>query len=312
MQKILVTGSNGLVGNAIKDVSKTHCEYNQYQFIFLTRKDCDLTDYKSTFNCIQKYKPDYVINLAANVGGLFKNIRQKVQMFEDNMLMNINILKSCKENNVNNIINVLSTCIFPDKIKYPINEEDIHKGEPHTSNEGYAYAKRMVDILSKAYKEQYNLNVINIIPTNIYGENDNFDLEDSHVIPALIHKFYNAKKNNSKVIIKGTGKPLRQFIYSKDLAKVMLELIKNNIILDRIIVAPNESDEISIKKLVDIISKHFDYYNYEFENSEDGQYKKTASNSLLQKNLDIKFIDINIGIQNTIEWFQNNFESCRK
>ena len=210
--RILITGGFGLIGKAIQEICKNY----EYEFIFVSSKDYDLTNYEKTREMFEKYHPEYVIHLAACVGGLFKNMKYKVDMYENNININNNVLKCSHDFRVKKLISCLSTCIFPDKIDYPIKEEKMHDGPPHDSNNSYAYAKRMLEIHSKAYQEQYNDNFICIIPTNIYGPNDNYSLEDGHVIPSLIHQCYLSKKNDKKFIVKGTGKPLRQFIYSID------------------------------------------------------------------------------------------------
>ena len=221
--RILVTGGTGLVGSAIQKISSN---YN-YEFIFVSSKNCDLTDYTNTYNYFLEKKPDYVIHLAANVGGLYKNMRKKVEIFEDNLKINMNVLKVCHLLKVKKVISCLSTCIFPDNISYPINEQNLHKGPPHKSNDAYSYAKRMLEVQSKIYNEQYNTNFICIIPTNIYGPYDNFNLLDSHVIPGLIHKGYISNNNNDSFMVYGSGKPLRQFIYSEDLVKIIMYILEN-------------------------------------------------------------------------------------
>ena len=236
MQIILVTGGTGLVGKAIDEISSN---YN-YKFIFIGSKDCDLTDLNDTRSFFIKIKPDFVIHLAACVGGVFKNINYKVDMYEKNIMINHNVLKVCHELGVNKVISCLSTCIFPDKTKYPINETMLHRGPPHSSNDAYAYAKRMLDVHSKIYREQHNSNFICIIPTNVYGEHDNFSLENGHVIPALIHRCYINKKNKEPFTIKGSGKPLRQFIYSKDLARLILWSLFNYKKKENIIFSPKK------------------------------------------------------------------------
>lgn len=299
----LVTGGSGLVGFALKNIKSN--------YIYLSSKDCDLTNYNNTYDIFKKYNPTHVIHLAAYVGGLYKNMNQKVDMLEKNTLMNINVLKVCHELDINNVISCLSTCIFPDKTTYPINEEMLHNGPPHNSNDAYAYSKRLLDTLSKSYKEQYNRNYICIIPTNIYGENDNYSLEDGHVIPALIHKAYLAKKNNDPFIIKGSGKPLRQFIYSQDLAKLIIWCLENYNEIEPIILA--DSKEYSIKIIGEIIAKFFNINTIQFDdNFSDGQYKKTADNSKLIKLNNFNFIDINEGIYKSCEWFIQNYDNCRK
>ena len=300
---VLVTGGSGLVGYALSNIKNN--------YIYLSSKDCDLTNYDMTYDVFKKYNPTHVIHLAAYVGGLYKNMNQKVEMLEKNTLININVLKVCHELNINNVISCLSTCIFPDKTTYPIDENMLHDGKPHCSNDAYAYSKRLLDTLSKSYREEYNRNYTCIIPTNIYGENDNYSLEDGHVIPALIHKAYLAKKNNLPFIIKGTGKPLRQFIYSHDLAQLIVWCLENYNDIEPIILA--DSKEYSIQEIGEIIANHFNINTIQFDDSfSDGQYKKTASNKKLLSLNNFEFTDINIGLQKSCKWFADNSEICRK
>jgi GDP-L-fucose synthase len=306
---ILITGGSGLVGSAVKEISKN---YN-YNFIFLSSKDGDLRYYQDTYDIFSKYNPDYVIHLAANVGGLYKNLKYRVEMLEDNIDINMNVLKCSHKFNVRKCISLLSTCIFPDKVEYPINEDMLHLGEPHNSNYPYAYAKRLLEIQSRVYREQYNSNFICLIPTNIYGPYDNYHLENSHVIPGLIHKCYLSKLHNKKFIIKGSGRPLRQFLYSIDLANIIMLSLESNKNIQNLIVSPTE--ETSIKDISTLIYQHINNKNeLEFDkNSSDGQYKKTVDNTLLKSLFpDFKFTNINIGISKSIEWFLNNYNNIKK
>lgn len=307
--KIIVTGGSGLVGSAIKKISK---DFN-HDFIFLSSKDCNLLNYDEVYKLLQKEKPSLIIHLAAMVGGLFKNMNYPVEMYENNITMNTNLLKCAHECHVQNIISCLSTCIFPDKTTYPINEEMLEDGAPHESNFAYAYAKRMLEVHSRSYQKQYNRNYMCVIPTNIYGPNDNFSLEDGHVIPALIHKCFLAKKENIPFEVRGTGKPLRQFIYSEDLAKLILLIAEFKDYKETIILSTNE--EASIGRIGELIATKFDYIqNIAFNTKySDGQFKKTADNSKLVNLInDFKFTEIEDGINRTIDWFIKNYEICRK
>lgn len=310
MKKILVTGGTGLVGSAIKTISKNY----DYDFLFLSSKDCDLTNYTDTFELFSNYAPDYVIHLAAYVGGLFKNMKYKVDMFEKNILINTNVLKVCHEFRVKKVVSCLSTCIFPDKTTYPIDEMMLHNGAPHFSNDAYAYAKRMLDVQSRAYQEQYNDNFICVIPTNIYGPHDNFNLQDSHVIPGLIHKCYLAKQKGEPFVIAGTGTPLRQFIYSEDLAILILWALENYSEIEPIILSVPESEEKSINFIATCIAKKFNYENLIFDKEKpDGQFKKTANNSkLLARIQNFAFTPIEEGISKTVEWFEANYKNSRR
>jgi GDP-L-fucose synthase len=307
---ILVTGGTGLVGKALHSIME---DYPNYVFVFLSSLECDLTEYDEILNCFNKYEPEYVIHLAANVGGLYKNLNKKVEMFEQNILMNFNVVKACHMFNVKKCIFALSTCVFPDKVEYPINEKTLHEGPPHSSNEGYAYAKRMLEVHCRMYNEQFGTNYVCIIPTNIYGPNDNFSLEDGHVIPSLIHKCYLAKKSNQPFQIKGSGKALRQFIYSEDLAKLIMIVLETYEKKDSIILSVDEKDEITIKEAAEEIADCFNYHNIEFlTNFSEGQYKKTADNTKMKEFTNFSFTPIKEGLKTTVEWFINNYETCRR
>ena len=191
----------------------------------------------------------------------------------------------------------------------------LHNGPPHSSNDAYAYAKRMLEVQSKAYQEQYKDNFVCVIPTNIYGENDNYSLEDGHVIPALIHKCYLSKQNNEKFVVRGTGKPLRQFIYATDLAKLMLWVLESYDEKDSIILSVSEEEEMSIGDVARLVAKEFDYeHMMTFDDSySDGQFKKTADNSkLMSLYSDFKFTNMEEGMRNSVKWFIDHYDICRK
>lgn len=205
--KILVTGGKGLVGSALDADVKIGREY-------------DLTKSNEVDKMYQDHNPTHVIHCAGKVGGIGGNMNHKGEYFYDNIMMNTNVIESARKSGVKKLVSFLSTCVFPDDVEYPLTESQIHKGEPHTSNNAYAYAKRMADVQINAYREQYGINYTSVIPTNIYGPNDNFSLVHGHVMPMLIHKMYNSMKTGEDFVVWGTGKPLREFIYSKDIAKL--------------------------------------------------------------------------------------------
>lgn len=311
IRRVLVTGGSGLVGYGIK--SQIY-KYPDCIFVFLSSKSCNLLNYEDTFKVFQEEKPDAVIHLAANVGGLFKNLNQNVEMLETNILMNLNVLRVCHALRIRKVVSCLSTCVFPDKTTYPIDESMLHNGPPHSSNEGYAYAKRLLEVHSRLYSKQYGYEYRCVIPTNIYGICDNFNLEDAHVIPALIHKCSLAKQEEKPFLIQGNGQPLRQFIYNKDLGDLLLwtlfEYKGQSIIL-----SVDETDEISIRDLAFLIAKEFCYEQHVvFLDKEDkGQYKKTANNSQVRHLLpDYQFTSIQDGLKETIDWFKENYDTVRK
>ena len=301
MKKVLITGGGGMVGSAMESPLK------------LTRDYCDLLNRKQTNRFFSAVKPDGVIHCAGKVGGIGGNSNYKGQYFYENILINTNVIEAARQAGVQNLVSFLSTCVFPDKVSYPLTVDQVHQGDPHDSNYPYAYAKRMADIQIRAYREQYNINYTSIIPSNIYGPNDNFSLEHGHVMPMLIHKLYLAKKTKTDFIVWGSGKPLREFIYSKDIAKIAEWVLFNYKGTDPLIVSGDE--EISIKDLVGILVDEFKFKGkVKFDKTKpDGQLRKPSDNSAIKKLIpDFEYTPFEKGIKETVSWFIENYESARK
>nr|SVE92513.1 EOG090X09NN [Megafenestra aurita] len=311
---ILVTGGSGLVGQAIKKVSEQDPRDDE-TFIFLSSKDADLKDPLATEKLFEKYHPTHVIHLAAMVGGLFTNMKHNLDFLRNNLLINDNVLQNSYKSGVKKVISCLSTCIFPDKTSYPIDETMIHDGPPHSSNFGYSYAKRLIDVQNHAYHQQHGCHFTSVIPTNVFGAHDNYNLEDSHVIPGLIHKAYIAKKEGKPLVAFGTGKPLRQFIYSLDLAKLFLWVLRDYDEIDPIILSVDEANEVSISDVAQMVADAFQLeHGIVLDTTKaDGQYKKTASNNKLRRYLpDFQFTPLKEAIQHSVEWFNENYDIARK
>ena len=298
--KKLVTGGTGLVGSAIIADVKIGRNY-------------DLTNPEICDSLFNEHNPTHVIHCAAKVGGLGGNMNYKGEYFHNNIMINTNVIESARKVGVTNLVSFLSTCVFPDNIEYPLTEKKIHLGEPHFSNYPYAYAKRMADIQIRAYREQYGLKYTSVIPCNIYGPNDNFSLEHGHVIPMLIHKLYLAQQRNEDFVIWGSGKPLREFIFSKDVAKLADWALYNYDESEPIIFST--SNEISIMDLVDLLVTDFEFKGKViFDNSKpDGQFRKPSDNSKLKSYLpNFEFTSIEDGIKETVYWFKENYDRARK
>lgn len=314
-QVVLVTGAFGLLGSSLfKKVEK----YNKdFDFVYLSRKECNLVNMDEVKRCFMKYRPDIVIHLASCVGGVYDNMSRNFDFLFTNAHINLNVVECCKKYKVKQLINVLSTCIFPDKgIKYPLTSEQLHEGLPHHSNIGYAYSKRLLHVASELIVP--STKVVNLIPTNLYGENDNYNLFSAHVIPALIHKTYIAKRDNTDLVVFGSGKAMRQFLYADDLSEIILNFMTKYKELPNsvsCIVSPKESDEKSIKDVVNLIIKTLDFKGaiiYDKSHS-DGQEKKTTNDDEVQMYLsDFTFTPLEHGLQKTIEYFTNNFDKIRK
>lgn len=296
--EILITGGSGLVGSYFND-----------NFIKPNSKLFDLRSDTDTFKLFKYYEPKYVIHLAAKVGGLKANSDYIGDFYTDNIKINTNVLEASKQFKVKKVVSLLSTCVYPDKAPYPLTECDIHSGEPHLSNFGYAYAKRMLEVQSRAYRQQYGCNFITAIPNNLYGKRDNFNLENSHVIPAIIRKIWEAKLlNKSSVEFWGDGSPLREFTYAKDIKKILLFLLENYDNKDPINIG--NTVEYSIAYIVNLIAKILDY-NGEivWNNKNNGQLRKPSNNTKL---IDLGwkkeyYTDFEEGLTKTCSWFIKNY-----
>jgi len=298
--RTMITGGSGLVGSAIKSDYKPSRDY------------VDLMDINWIIRYITENKIDSIIHCAAKVGGIRANSEHLGEFYYDNIIMNSNLLEAARITGVNKVVSFMSTCVFPNNAKYPLTPDQIHKGEPHSSNYAYAYAKRMLEVQSRAYRDQYGCNFVTVIPCNIYGPNDNFDLESSHVIPALIRKCFEAKENNTNFEIWGTGKAYREFIYVEDVSKIIEWVLHNYDEPTPLIISPDE--EISIAVLAQEISWRVGFEgNIVYTNKyPDGQLKKPSDNAILKQNLpDFKFTPIQEGLKKTIAWFTNNYGVCR-
>lgn len=327
---ILVTGGTGLVGHgvqavldgtAIGDAPRWFRRQENEVWVFVSSKDADLTDMASTRKLFVKHRPTHCLHLAARVGGLFRNMRQPLDFFVDNMRMNMNVLAACDEFGVERCVSCLSTCIFPDKVEYPITEAVLHDGAPHHSNAAYAHAKRMVDVLNQSYAKQKNRRFTSVVPTNIYGPHDNFHLEDAHVIPALIHKCILAKQaGDEEFVVFGSGRPLRQFIHSHDLGRLMIWAVRQyDDVEEPVIFSVDPSMEVSIGDVAKAIAAAVGFQGkLVFDTSKaDGQLRKTADNSKLRRlleaaSLQFDFVNIRDGIDNAVQWMVDNFETARK
>ena len=307
MEKILVTGGTGMVGKCLQKICK---KKNLDNYIFVGSKDADLTDYNQTKMLMEKYLPTTVIHLASVVGGLFFNINNNSKMLDINTRINLNTIKCCAEYNIQKVIVVLSTCAFPYTIDtFPMVEEDIHKGPVHPTNEGYGESKRIAEILTRMYGSSSNTKFISLFPCNLYGENDNFS-DTGHVLSGLISKCHNAKIENRDLLVFGSGKPLRQFLFTDDFANILVNIVNNfDSINEQKLIICNDNDEISINDLARMVSKTvcFDGNIINDLSKSDGIYRKTVSNNKF-KNIfpDFKFTTLEQGITHTYKWFQEN------
>lgn len=299
--KKLITGGSGLVGSSFKDGIKVDSSM------------VDLRNYDDTYSLLKQHNPDVVIHTAAKVGGIGANIRQPADFFSDNIRMNMNVIDACYKLGIKKLVCFLSTCVFPDNVEFPLQENKVHLGPPHDSNSAYAYAKRMAEVQVNAYNKQFGTNYFCVIPSNIYGPNDNFSLEDGHVIPMLIHKCYLAKKNNTCFDVWGTGEPLREFIYSFDVANIIDLLIEKHKTGESVIIT--NSEEHTIGQTASLIARLMEYGGpvMWLTDKPNGQHRKPSDNSKLLSIIgNYDFTPFNIGLKRTIDWFIDKYPNLRK
>ena len=299
-KKILVTGGSGLVGKYLKDIMPNA--------IYLSSKDCDLRNYNQVEKLFKKYKPDVVVHLGAKIGGIISNIKYPVDYFNDNILINTNVIICSHKYNVEQFIGILSTCIFPDKVDvYPMKEEDMHLGPPTQTNFEYGYSKRCLSVQIDAYNKQFGKKWSYITPSNLYGIHDNFDNDEkAHFITALIKKINDAIKNDDQYItLYGTGRPLRQFVYAGDFARVLKMVIENNI-TESFNFATEEN--LSIYEMANIAIKvsGANHIKIAFDSTKpDGQFRKDVSIEKFKTIFpDFKITKLEDGIKKTYESFK--------
>lgn len=281
--------------------------------IYVSSKDADLRNKTQTENLFRRLKPEIVVHLAGRVGGIKANMDNLGDFFYENIMINSNVLECCRQHNVQKTLSVLSTCVYPNDATYPLTENQIHSGPPHHSNYGYAYAKRMLDVQSRSYRQQFGCNFITIIPNNLFGIHDNFDLEDSHVIPAMVRKFYEAKRDNKSVVLWGDGTPLREFTYAGDMARIILFLLKKYNSPHPINVGNTE--EHTISAVANMIS---DIYNFRGDivwdvSNPPGQFRKPSSNKGLTELgwPQEGYTDFKKTLQIVCKWFDENYDKVR-
>lgn len=277
------------------------------------RKDCDLSKWQEVSAFFEKHQPEEVIHCAAKTGGIWGNMNYKGDFFRDNILINTHVIEAARLYGVKRLVAFLSTCIFPADVRYPLTEEKIHLGQPHPSNDAYAYAKRMTDVQIRAYREQYGLEYTAVIPSNIYGPHDLFHLENGHVVPSLIHRAYLARERGEDLEVWGSGRPLREFIYSEDVARLSEWALENYKETEPILFST--SVEHSIKELLEMIVEllRFKGKLIWLHDKPDGIFRKPSDNSKLKNYLpNFEFTPLYEGLKKTIEWFEANYPNVRK
>ena len=299
--KIYIAGHRGMVGSACWRLLDSKGFTN---IIGRTSKELDLRDQSQVESFIREEKPDIIIDAAAKVGGILANDTYPYEFLMDNMLIQNNLIRAAHQNNVPKFIFLGSSCIYPKMAPQPLREEYLLTGPLEPTNEWYAIAKISGVKLIEALRKQYNRDYVALMPTNLYGPNDNFDLQSSHVLPAMIRKFYEAKENDhAPVTLWGTGTPKREFMHVDDLAQAVLFAMENK--LPETLYNIGTGKDLSIKELAEMIQKTIGHQgDIVWDDSKpDGTPRKLMDVSLM-KNTGWQFsIELQPGVEGTHKWF---------
>jgi GDP-L-fucose synthase len=309
--KILITGGHGMLGTALRKDSY----FDGITVYCPTRQALDLEKQNDVYIYMLETKPDCVFHLAARVGGVQDNSEHLADYYTQNIQINTNVLSAAFKSNAN-VLSVLSTCVYPDKAIFPLTENQIHNGPPHSSNYTYAYTKRMLEVQSRAYWDQYNAQFKTVIPNNIYGINDFYGF-GCHVIPSLMRRFHEAKINSiSDVKVWGDGTCLREFTFAPDVAKCLC--FASEFYCENSPINIGNTEEISIKDLAELIQNVVGYNGeIRWDNSmPSGQTRKPSDTSKFKKLLksckkEIIFTTLEDGLTKTYDWFKNQYPNIR-
>jgi GDP-L-fucose synthase len=288
--KIVVTGGSGLLGTYLQ---------KEMDAVYLNSSQYDLTFEEDVNEMFRDHNPDVVVHLAAKAGGMYDNMKRPLFFLEENVMMNTLMLKYAREYGVKKFIGTLSTCIYPDIVDhYPLVETDLHNGLPHVNNIAYGYAKRLMGVHIDISKKQ-GLDYSYVIPSNLYGVYESGDITNKHFLGALLDKIKTANETDSDhITVLGTGSPLRQFTFAKDVAKVIKLIVENNVSDNMNIGTPQN---LSIKQMTEmaLIATDSTHLRIEWDTTkEDGQYRKDVDCTVLNKNFpDFQFTDFIDGVR---------------
>lgn len=298
---ILVTGGTGLLGYALREICP--------EAVFLSRKDGDLTELSEVRRLFNKHQPRNVIHLAAKVGGVKMNAEKNADMFSENILINTNVLKAAQESGVQKLVGLLSSCIFQNECVRPYTSADVHAGQPYFGHIGYASSKRMMDLQIHLLNKQYGAKYTTITPATLIGPNDNFNLDDSHVASALIQKCHTAKQTGTALEVWGSGRAVRQMMFSYDAARILLEVLKKYDDPDTLISVPD--DGVTVKDLAETIARVLEFRGpIRFDTSKpEGQLIRVMDGSKFRKTFpDFKFTALDETIRKTYDWFLKHID----
>ena len=300
--KVLVTGGSGVAANGLREIKD---EFD-HDFIFVTSVECDLRDANSVGELFKKYRPDGVINFAAVSGGIGLSGSRNASMFRDNMLINLNVFEACVAFQAK-LVACLTTGMYPPSAPLPLSERSIHSGEPHGSNYGSSFAKRMIEPMVRGYRSEYDLDCVGLIPNGIFGPHDNFHPEHAPMLPAQMLNVLKAKQTGSDIIVWGDGTPLREYTFSHDIARAFVWALDNY--SDDQVLNCGTDEELSIADIIGLICENFevDKNRIKFDNSKpNGVFQKSVDNSKFKYLSNFEYTDFRNGLEITCRWLEKN------
>ena len=304
--RVLVTGASGV---AAKGLQAIQSEFD-HEFIFSDSKTCDLRNAQKVDEYFNYLKPEGVINFAAVSGGIGLSGSRNASMFRDNILINVNVFEASRKFGVKKLVACLTTGMYPPTAPLPLREETIHHGEPHTSNYGSSFAKRMIEPMVRGYREEYSLDCVGLVPNGIFGPHDNFHPEHAPMLPAQILNVLKASQAGSDIVVWGDGKPLREYTFSYDIARAFvwaLESYSNEEVLNC-----GTTEELEIGEIVGQIADYFKVSRNRIKfdtNKPNGVFKKSVSNEKFVALTDFTYTPFSAGLQHTCEWLKENINS---
>jgi len=302
-RKILVTGGSAVAGSALKAIHQS--EYPDHDFTFIGSKECNLLDQEATIQFVKDLRPDAIIHWAAISGGIGLSMKHPASMLRDNVMLNFNVLEAARLCRVQKTIMTLTTGMYPNDAPIPLKEDFIHDGPPHESNYGSSFAKRLVEPAIRAYREEYGMNVIGLVPNGIFGENDNFNENDAPMVPTLIRRFHTDRETVEPIVIWGEGTPLREYTYAKDVARAFMWCLLNYD--HHQIMHTGTIEELAVKEIALQIAEFMgvDKARIRFDTAKPkGIFRKNTDNSRFVALSGFRYTSFKEGLRNTVRWFR--------
>ena len=294
--EILVTGGGGLLGYAVKKICP--------EAVFLTRRDGDLTDLGEVHRLFETHRPKRVLHLAARVAGVKSNAKNNADLFASNVQINTHVLNAARQHKVTRLVSVLSSCAFQFYEDRPSTEDDLHVGLPFEGNLGYGYAKRMLDVQTRVLYQQDGCPFSTLTPVTMYGPNDNWDLEEGHVIGSLIHKCFLAKEEAKALEVWGSGKAVRQFVFSSDVARILLQALESFHGPQTVVMTPDSG--ITIAELAKLIAETMSFKGpllFNADRPEGQRVRVIQSRKFSSQFPGFRFTPLEEGLKETVEWY---------